>query len=259
MKNVMRKLRHWAQAVSDILVPRTCLACGERLLLGERYLCLHCLADMPLTYFWNRKHNRMADKFNDILQKNMDLGRMAFEPYVFACSLFFYSNDARYRLILYDLKYNGNTDIGIFFSRRLGMRMAGCSWLRNADAIIPVPLHWRRKWSRGYNQAEIIARGIGQEMGVEVRTDVLFRKRMTRTQTKLSVEEKAQNVSGAFDVTLPEDWLMLNGSLKVRHLILVDDLFTTGSTLYACYAALRSVFPPSVRISVATLGFVGRA
>ena len=139
------------------------------------------------------------------------------------------------------------------------MRMAGCSWLRDADAIIPVPLHWRRKWSRGYNQAEIIARGIGQEMGVEVRTDVLFRKRMTRTQTKLSVEEKAQNVSGAFEVTLPKDWLMLNGSLKVRHLILVDDLFTTGSTLYACYAALRSVFPPSVRISVATLGFVGRA
>ena len=96
-------------------------------------------------------------------------------------------------------------------------------------------------------------------MGVEVRTDVLFRKRMTRTQTKLSVEEKAQNVSGAFEATLPKDWLMQDGALKVRHLILVDDLFTTGSTLYACYAVLRSVFPPSVRISVATLGFVGRA
>ena len=249
MKDVMRKLIRWAQAVSDILVPRTCLACEESLLLGERYLCLHCLADMPLTYFWNRKHNRMADKFNDILEKNMDLGQMAFEPYVLACSLFFYSNDARYRLILYDLKYNGNTDIGIFFSRRL----------RDADAIIPVPLHWRRKWSRGYNQAEIIARGIGQEMGVEVRTDVLFRKIMTKPKTKLSVEEKVQNVSGAFEVTLPEDWLMLNGSLKVRHLILVDDVFTTGSTLGACFVALRSVFPPSVRISVATLGFVGRA
>ena len=96
-------------------------------------------------------------------------------------------------------------------------------------------------------------------MGVEVRTDVLFRKRMTRTQTKLSVEEKTQNVSGAFEATLPKDWLMQDGALKVRHLILVDDLFTTGSTLYACYAALRSVFPPSVRISVATLAFVGRA
>ena len=257
MKDVMMKLLRWGQAVSDILVPRTCLVCGRRLLLGEKHLCLHCLSDMPATYFWNNSRNRMADKFNDILQRRMDTGQMAFEPYINACSLFFYSNDARYRLILYNLKYTGNIDIGIFFSRRLGMRMAGCSWLKDADAIIPVPLHWRRKWSRGYNQAEIIARGIGQEMGVEVRTDVLFRKRRTKTQTRLSIEEKAQNVSGAFEATLPKDWLMQDGALKVRHPILVDDLFTTGSTLMACFAALRTVFPAHVRISVAALGFVG--
>ena len=259
MKDVMKKLLRWGQAISDTLVPRTCLVCDERLLLGEKHLCLHCLADMPHTYFWSNSRNQMSDKFNGMMQKQMNMGLMSFEPYVYACSLFFYSNDAKYRLILYDLKYTGNINIGIFFSRRLGMRMAGCSWLRDADAIIPVPLHWRRKWSRGYNQAEVIARGIGQEMGVEVRTDVLFRKRMTKTQTKLSVEEKAQNVSGAFEAILPRGWVMEDGSLKVKQLILVDDLFTTGSTLMACFTALRAVFPPSVRISVATLAFVGRA
>ena len=252
MKNVMRKLRHWAQAVSDILVPRTCIACEERLLLGERYLCLHCLADMPLTYFWNRKHNRMADKFNDILQKNMDLGRMAFEPYVFACSLFFYSNDARYRLILYDLKYNGNTDIGIFFSRRLGMRMAGCSWLRDADAIIPVPLHWRRKWSRGYNQAEVLASGVAEIFKIPLKADILKRRRRTQTQTKMSIENKSRNVSGAFSIS--DEYIPQR---DIRHILLIDDVFTTGSTLMACFTALRTVFPPSVRISIATLGFVG--
>ena len=201
----------------------------------------------------------MSDKFNGIMQKQMSMGLMPFEPYVYACSLFFYSNDAKYRLILYDLKYTGNINIGIFFSRRLGMRMAGCSWFRDADAIIPVPLHWRRKWSRGYNQAEVIAWGIGREMKVKVRTDILYRKRMTKTQTKLSIEEKAVNVSGAFEAILPKDWVMEDGSLKIKHLILVDDLFTTGATLMACYTALRSVFPPGIRISVVTLGFVGRA
>ena len=115
--------------------------------------------------------------------------------------------------------------------------------------------NWSRKWKRGYNQAEVLARAIAEELGVSVRTDLLKRTRRTATQTRLDIEAKATNVEGAFQVCIKKPGT-LNG---IRHIILIDDVFTTGSTLHACFVALRSVFPPSVRISVATLAFVGEA
>ena len=121
--------------------------------------------------------------------------------------------------------------------------------------IIPVPLHWSRRWKRGYNQAEEIASGVAAEAGVPLRTDILYRCRRTTTQTKLDIEGKARNVAGAFALrkgSIPSDTMP-------RHILLIDDVFTTGSTLHACFVALREVFPAGVRISVATLGFVGGA
>ena len=116
----------------------------------------------------------------------------------------------------------------------------------------PVPLHWTRRWSRGYNQAECIAKTLAEELGAEMRTDILFRRRRTATQTRLSVEQKGKNVHGAFKAIAQDP--------APVHVLLIDDVFTTGSTLMACFMALREAFPSSaVRISVATLGFVGRA
>ena len=134
--------------------------------------------------------------------------------------------------------------------------MASGSLWTDTDMIIPVPLHWARQWKRGYNQAEVIAAAIASETGVPLRTDILKRRRRTRTQTKLDIEGKARNVAGAFCVS-EDAAVIFRGGGNIRHILLVDDVFTTGSTLYACFRALRSVFPPSVRISVATLGFVG--
>ena len=124
--------------------------------------------------------------------------------------------------------------------------------------IMPVPLHWAREWKRGYNQAEVIASALASETGVPLRTDVLKRRRRTRTQTRLDIEGKARNVAGAFSVSDDAAVIFRSGG-NVRHILLVDDVFTTGSTLTACFTALRTVFPPGVRISVATLGFVGGA
>ena len=134
----------------------------------------------------------------------------------------------------------------------LGRKMAGAEHFKDVDVVIPVPLHWTRKWSRGYNQAECIAKTLAAELGAEMRTDILFRRRRTATQTRLSVEQKGKNVHGAFEAI---------GQVPAPiHVLLVDDVFTTGSTLHACFVALREVFPASkVRISVVTLGFVGRA
>ena len=243
--SVLRGLR----AALEIVLPRICLVCGQRLLLNERHLCLNCLADLPLTFFWSMSHNPMADRFNEMIEKG---GPSVHERYAFAASLIFYHSEAEYRLIPYQIKYHGNTDAGRFFGKMLGRRLAASEQFADVDIVVPVPLHWTRRLKRGYNQAEVIASAVAESMDSSLRTDLLKRCRRTKTQTKMEVEDKVGNVSGAFKASSGS-----SDTSDVRHILIVDDVFTTGSTLYACFSALRSVFPPSVRISIATLGFVG--
>jgi predicted amidophosphoribosyltransferase len=189
------------------------------------------------------------------------------EEYAYATALFFYRADSDYSHISRQLKYHSNIPAGKFFGQQLGARLARAEHLADVDAVIPIPLHWTRKWSRGYNQAEVIAREVATALGVDLRADILERCRRTRTQTKLSIEGKATNVKGAFRVR--PDIVQSSGSgtkkadasaiSDLKHLLIIDDIFTTGSTALACYSALRDTFPPSVRISIATLGFVGEA
>ena len=244
------------RAASDILLPRLCIVCGRRLLLDERHLCLDCLADLPQTYFWTMSHNPMADKFNAKIQEHLNEDDSSgHENYAFAAALFFYHSEADYRLIPYQVKYHGNIKAGRFFGKMLGKRLASSEMFNDVDMVIPVPLHWTRRWKRGYNQAEVIASGVADILGVQMNPEILKRWKRTATQTKMEVDEKKMNVSGAFtvDVASAAD-ISVNG---VKHLLIVDDVFTTGSTLFACFAALRTAFPSSVRISIATIGFVG--
>ncbi|MBR5836502.1 MAG: ComF family protein, partial [Bacteroidales bacterium] len=217
-------------------------------------LCLNCLAEMPLTFFWNRSHNPMADRFNEIIQAASDFEKGR-ECYACAAALFYYYSEADYRLIPYQIKYHGNIKVGQMFGKMLGARLASSVVFSDVDLVIPVPLHWTRKWKRGYNQAEVIASSVAKAMGVPMNTGILKRRRRTKTQTKLTVDQKARNVSDAFIASCGS----LPDHTEIRHVLLIDDVFTTGSTLGACFTALRTVFPPSVRISVATLAFVGRA
>ena len=259
-------------AVLDLLVPRRCIVCESALASSEKHLCRECLDDIPHTYYWLRKFNPMADKFNALIQEELE--RMSLdgthpyhEEYAYATALFFYRADSDYSHISQQLKYHSNIPAGKFFGQQLGARLARAEHLADVDAVIPIPLHWTRKWSRGYNQAEVIAREVATALGVDLRTDILERCRRTRTQTKLSIEGKATNVNGAFRVR--PDIVQSSGSgtkkadasviSDLKHLLIIDDIFTTGSTALACYSALRKIFPPSVRISIATLGFVGEA
>ena len=254
---VKKDLKMGVICLADIFMPRTCIVCGCRLLRHEMHLCMGCLMDMPLTRFWERSHNPMADKFNEIIQKGLEVGA-AYEPYAYATALFLYHSEAGYRHIPYQIKYMGNTDAGTFFGSMLGKKLITSTLWNDVDMIIPVPLHWTRQWKRGYNQAEVIASALAREMDVPMCTDILMRSRRTRTQTKLDIDGKARNVAGAFAVSEDAAAKLRNGS-GPRHIVLVDDVFTTGSTLGACFKPLRPVFPPPVRISVATLGYVGGA
>lgn len=255
----MNVLKRYARAAVDLLLPRCCVVCGRKLNVDETHLCLYCLADIPLTRFWMQNHNPMADRFNAVLQKGLekaweeqDFPLDEHERYAYAAALFFYNSEAGYRHIPYDIKYQYNIKAGRYFGNTLGRKLMEADWFKDVDMVIPVPLHWRRRWSRGYNQAEVIAGQVAEALGVSMRTDILQRTRSTETQTKLSVAEKAANVSGAFEAAASA----ASGN-SVRHILLIDDVFTTGATLSACFTALRSVFPPSIRISVATLAYVG--
>lgn len=237
-------------ALGDLVMPRDCIVCGKPLALRERHLCVGCLADLPRTYYSAMPHNQLADRFNSLIQRDLD-EYGGFEEYSYATSLFFYRSQTGYRLITQRLKYHADIAAGRYFASMLGREMASSPHYSDVDAVIPVPLHWSRRWSRGYNQSEIIARVLASCLGAELRTDILRRSRRTRTQTKLSVERKARNVDGAFrvrsKVAVPE----------YSHILLVDDVFTTGATLHSCQKALRKVWPWPVRISVAALASVG--
>ena len=306
-------------ALGDLFMPRACLACGCRLGMRERHLCLSCAADVPYTRFWLAAHNPLADRFNAVLERHRGTEPM---DYAYAAALLYYKG--AYRSIPRALKYQGNLAAGRHYGALLGRRLAAAPHFADIDLVIPVPLHWTRLRSRGYNQAEVLARaladafratsgpgapgsvalstasssgtssrwpvGAGHDeksiptiaspstpsiviLGLtrnlpEVRTDLLVRARRTRTQTRVSVDQKARNVASAFQV--PERfslWARIVSTLKgdvpespasvlasARHILLVDDTFTTGATLYACYAALRPF--TTARISIATLAAV---
>jgi predicted amidophosphoribosyltransferase len=302
-------------ALGDLIMPRACLACGRRLGMRERHLCLSCAADVPYTRFWLAAHNPLADRFNAVLERHRGTEPM---DYAYAAALLYYKG--AYRSIPRALKYQGDLAAGRHYGALLGCRLAAAPHFADIDLVIPVPLHWTRLRSRGYNQAEILARALvdafrsapaavssGTPSAVipgltrnlpEVRTDLLVRARRTRTQTRVSVDQKAQNVASAFQVPvrfslwarairrlsriisfLSARWPIKVGHdedesseqddtrhsrpdrespaevlASARHILLVDDTFTTGATLYACYAALRPF--TTARISIATLAAV---
>lgn len=239
------------RALTDLLMPRCCLVCGRQLGVSELHLCTFCAADVPLTYYWEQAHNPMADSFNAVLERLRTSAVLPVSedpmPYAFAAALLFYHHDNPYSRIPQALKYGGNRAVGRFFAVQLGRLMAAAPWFADVDCVIPVPLHWRRRWGRGYNQAEVIAACLADALGARLAPGALRRVRRTRTQTRLSAAGRFSNVLGVFRV---------RRRFQARHILLVDDTFTTGATLAACYLALREALGPGPRISVATLSVV---
>ena len=229
----------------DLLMPRECLVCGRQLGAQEEHLCIWCAADLPCTWYWERKHNPMADRFNALLERFRADGEAL--DYAYAAALLFYHHENPYKRIPQALKYGFNVSAGRYFARKLGTFLSSAGHFADVDTVIPVPLHWWRKWRRGYNQAEVIAAELAGALHACLRAHALVRLHRTRSQTRLGAEDRLKNTEGVF--RLPH-------SFPARHVLLVDDTFTTGATLLACYNAVRKALGPSVRISIATLAVV---
>lgn len=232
--------RESCRGLRELFFPRKCLVCGQFLTEEEADVCTGCLEELPLTYQWCIVQNAAFER----LARRFDVEA--------AASLFFFGSESDYRHILYGIKYGGRRALGVRMGALLGRQLATNWEFARCQAVVPVPLHPLRRWKRGYNQAEEIARGLAAAMGLPLETKLLLRHRRTKTQTKLSGAAKTKNVSGAFRLnTHRANELQAAG---VRHILLVDDTLTTGSTLAACAAPLISA---GFRISCTTLAFVG--
>lgn len=230
----------WLKCFGDLIFPRKCEVCGRLLPVDVEYLCDDCLEDMPLTYYWDWPENPAEKK----LWVRTHLHRVI--------PLFFYTRESQYITLIHKIKYRGNIRLGHYMGSLLGEKIKRA--LPDVDYIVPVPLHPLRKWRRGYNQAEVIARGVAEAMfgpsdaSDRVLTDLLKRTRYTRTQTRRKMDDKWSNVANAF-------CLHPTKNLSGKHILIIDDVLTTGSTAEAAYTALTKVCK-DCKISFATLGYV---
>jgi len=163
-----------------------------------------------------------------------------------ACSFFFFAKGSRYRKLLHQLKYNGKKEVGFTLGKEFGNELKMIESYKNIDLIVPVPLHLKRFKQRGYNQAEEIAKGLQVSMGIPLSTINLVRYNYTETQTRKTRTQRVENVSKAFRLETPNDF-------KGKHILIVDDIVTTGATLEECATTVLEV--EGTKVSIATLAY----
>lgn len=221
-----------SHVLADLLFPRLCGVCGRGLTRGEKFICAACLADLPVV-----EKTFLRDK------RDEDRMTAGFSGDLYA--LFYYDKYSPYRNLIYQIKYYSRKKSAIYFGRMLGEKITGhCK----ADCIIPVPLHKKRQKQRGFNQSYYIALGMAEALRIDLLDNVIFRVEDNVSQTGKSVAERRKNVENIFRLDYPD-------KIRGRHVLLVDDVITTGSTISACARVLAEA--GNVRISFGCLARAG--
>jgi ComF family protein len=211
----MQQVKQLALDVIGLLFPNLCNACGMHLYGGEKVICLHCLHDLPFTDFHLHQDNLVAKQL---------WGRLPFEA---AMAMLYFKKGTKTQQLIHNLKYNGQTAVGVTLGNLLAIKLNESPYYQAIDYIIPVPLHQKKERQRGYNQSSYIADGIAERMNVPVSKNQLIRNKLTETQTKKSRYSRYENMLTVFEIT---DSAMLQN----KHILLIDDVITTGSTIEAC-------------------------
>lgn len=223
------------QSLFDLFYPNLCACCGETLLRGEECLCSVCLYDLPRTYFTDFKNNEAAQRF---------WGKVHTER---VTAFYFFSKGTIFRQLLHKFKYHGEKEIGYYLGKSVAKELINDHFFEGIDLIIPVPLHPRKERKRGYNQSEWLAKGISEVCDIPYSTQHVRRIVDNETQTNKNPYERHQNTQGIFE--------SLNASsLHGKHILLVDDVLTTGSTLEACAHAFNAI--PDIKISIFALSIL---
>ena len=217
-------------AILQTVFPAHCACCGDVLVHGERQICTRCLASLHASHF-----STMPDNPTERLL----MGRIHIEA---ATSLYHFAAPNEVRRVVHAMKFHSNPELCLLMGRLMGQDLLASSRFDGVDLLIPVPLHWLRQLRRGYNQSELLCRGIAEVMRRPLCTDAVVRHRYTHQQSLKPGHERRQNVDGAFR---PRHTAQLAG----KHILLVDDVLTTGATLTACADAIA---PFAAKVSVAT-------
>ena len=218
----------------SLLFPQLCPACGESLVAGEHIICTGCRFGLPFTNFHLQPDNIVAKQF---------WGKINAEA---AYALYFFAKGGKVQNLMHHFKYKGMQQIGNLLGNIAGDQLARNDIFKTADIIIPVPLHKKRLRERGYNQSVCFAEGLAQKIKAVVDDNNLVRTKSTETQTHKSRFSRFENMQEVFAVLHPE-------KLKNKHILLVDDVVTTGSTLEACGAQLLKI--EGLKLSIATIAY----
>lgn len=221
----------------SLLFPRSCEICGNSLCKNETLICTYCLGKLPYTHWHKDEENPLYAVF---------WGKI---PVQGVTAMFYFHHGNRVQTLLHKFKYKDVRELGIYVGKRYGTQLKDASPFDDVDLVIPVPLHPKKQKIRGYNQSEMFALGLAQTMNIEAVSNNLFRKIASETQTRKTKIERWENVKDIFGVTNPDE-------LIGKHILLVDDVITTGSTLEACASVLLEI--PDLKISVAAIAAAHR-
>ena len=230
----MKPISFWHR-VLDLISPRLCMVCGQRLTVSEETICSKCNFHLPRTGFQQDPYeNEMAKLFWHQI------------PIERVTALFYYEAHSETANILYELKYKSHPEIGEVMGRLVAKELQPSGFFDGIDGIVPIPLAKKRQRQRGYNQSLEIARGISEITNLPIYNKVVRRNVFEGSQTNKGRWERNENVEKVFEMT---DETAIHG----KHLLIIDDVVTTGATVIACAKELCKA--GNVKISVLSLGF----